>query len=180
MGPAGRPVSTNAAVFRTEKLNARTRNAASDPFILSGRQRVHGVEAGISGSLSSRWTALASYALMDTEILASANAGEQGQDFALTPRSTFNAWTTFTLPWDVTVGGGAQFMDSVFRNTLNTLRVPSYWLANALLSYRVNETLTLRVNGQNLADHQYVDRVGGGHYIPGPRRQVTVNAEVGL
>jgi len=31
--------------------------------------------------------------------------------------------------------------------------------------------------GQNLADVQYVDRVGGGHYIPGPRRQVLLNAD---
>jgi catecholate siderophore receptor len=71
-------------------------------------------------------------------------------------------------------------MDAVFRNATNTTSVPSYWLANALVTYRLNEQLTIRVNGQNLADAQYVDRVGGGHYIPGPRRQVIVNADVGF
>ena len=76
-------------------------------------------------------------------------------------------WTTYDLPWNVSIGGGAQYMDAVFRNATNTAAVPSYWLTNALVSYKVNEHLTLRMNGQNLADKEYVDRVGGGHYIPG-------------
>ena len=71
-------------------------------------------------------------------------------------------------------------MDAVYRNTLNTQRVPSYWLTTALVSYGVNRHLTLRLNAQNLTDEQYVDRVGGGHYIPGPRRQVTLSADVGF
>jgi catecholate siderophore receptor len=117
---------------------------------------------------------------MDSAVRASANSAEVGNNLALTPEATFNLWTTFALPWDITVGGGAQYMDAVFRNAANTTSVPSYWLANALVTYRLNEQLTIRVNGQNLADAQYVDRVGGGHYIPGPRRQVIVNADVGF
>ena len=98
-------------------------------------------------------------------------------NLALTPEATFNLWTTFSLPWDFTFGGGAQYMDTVFRNTTNTTSVPSYWLVNTMASYKVNEGLTLRLNGQNLADIEYVDRVGGGHYIPGPRRQLILNAD---
>ena len=87
-------------------------------------------------------------------------------------------WTTFDLPGGVGVGGGAQFMDSVFRNATNTTSVPSYWLINATASYAVNSHLTLRVNGSNLADVEYIDRIGGGHYIPGPGRQVMVTATI--
>ena len=171
-------LSLTGAIFRTEKVNARTRNLTSDPFILAGRQRVSGVELGISGSLTSRWTALGSYAFMDSAIAASANAAEEGQNMTLTPENTFSIWTTYQLPRNVIVGGGAQFMDNVFRNTLNTQEVPSYWLASSLVSYEVNRLLTLRVNGTNLADIEYVDRVGGGHYVPGPRRQVTFSADL--
>ncbi len=67
-------------------------------------------------------------------------------------------------------------MDSVFRNATNTAQVPSYWLLNALVSYDVNRHLSLRLNANNLADEQYVDRVGGGHYIPGPGRSVQLSA----
>jgi len=170
-------LSVTGAVFRTEKVNARTRNATSDPFVLAGRQTVQGVEFGLSGSITDRWTALASYAFMRSDIARSANAAEEGNNLTLTPEATFNLWTTFSLPWDFTVGGGAQYMDAVFRNTTNTTSVPSYWLVNTMASYKVNEGLTLRLNGQNLADVEYVDRIGGGHYIPGPRRQVIVNAD---
>ena len=69
-------------------------------------------------------------------------------------------------------------MDSVFRNATNTTSVPSYWLINSTASYAVNSHLTLRVNGNNLADAEYVDRIGGGHYIPGPGRQVMVTATI--
>jgi catecholate siderophore receptor len=78
----------------------------------------------------------------------------------------------------LTLGGGVQFQDNVFRNSTNTTEVPSYWLVNAMASYPVSRHLTLRVNGSNLADAQYVDRVGGGHYIPGPRRAVIVSTDV--
>jgi catecholate siderophore receptor len=173
-------LSLTGAIFRTEKVNARTRNLTSDPFILSGRHRVAGVELGISGSLTSRWTALGSYAFMDSKIAASANAAEEGQNMTLTPENTFSIWTTYQLPRNVIVGGGAQFMDNVFRNTLNTQEVPSFWVVNSLVSYEVNRMFTLRLNGTNLADTEYVDRVGGGHYIPGPRRQVMLSADLGF
>ena len=170
-------LSVTGAVFRAEKVNARTRNATTEPFVLAGRQTVQGVELGLTGSITERWTALASYAFMHSDIARSANAAEEGNNLALTPEATFNLWTTFSLPWDFTLGGGAQYMDAVFRNSTNTTPVPSYWLVNTMASYKVNEGLTLRLNGQNLADIQYVDRVGGGHYIPGPRRQLILNAD---
>jgi catecholate siderophore receptor len=176
----GGRLALNGAFFRTEKVNARTRNANNDPFILSGRQRVEGVELGVSGNITDRWSALLGYAFMDSEIVASANADEEGSYLTLTPKSTFSLWTTYALPWKVTAGGGVQFMDVVFRNTTNTTSVPSYWLFNSLVSYAVNENLTLRLNGQNLGNKEYVDRVGGGHYIPGPRRQVLLNADIGF
>ena len=70
-------------------------------------------------------------------------------------RSTrLTLWTTFELPGGVGVGGGAQYMDTVFRNATNTASVPSYWLINAIASYTVNAHLTLRINGSNLADER--------------------------
>ena len=60
-------------------------------------------------------------------------------------------------------------MDSVYRNAQNTLQVPSYWLVNATAAYPISSKLTLRLNAYNLADEDYVDRVGGGHFVPGRR-----------
>jgi catecholate siderophore receptor len=174
----GARLSMSAAVFRTEKTNARTRNLTNEPFILSGRQRVDGVELSVTGTVTERWSAFAGYAYMDSRIVASANPVETDNNLALVPKRSFSLWTTYELTRQLGIGGGAQFMDNVFRNAANTLAVPSYWLVNGTASYEVNTHLSLRINGNNLTDRAYVDRVGGGHYIPGPRRTVIVATDI--
>jgi catecholate siderophore receptor len=187
-----RRLSVNAAIFRTEKTNGRTPgiNPGDPPTVLAGRQRVDGFEAGAAGRLTSRWEVYGGYAFMSSRIDASNTPAEIANDLTLTPRQTFNLWTTFRLPWETTVnlwttfrlpwettvGGGAQFMDSVFRNTLNTTRVPSYWIMSAMASHDVGRHLTLRMNANNLTDARYADRVSGGHFIPGPGRSASLTA----
>jgi catecholate siderophore receptor len=175
----GRAIAT-AALFRTEKTNARTRGATTEPFVLDGEQRVEGIEVGLTGNLTDRWSVLTSYSHLDSEFVASANPLEQGAALAFVPENSFNVWTEGRLPRGFTIGAGTQYMDSVFRNATNTAEVPSYWLVNAMASYAVSRTLTLRLNVNNVADESYVDRAGGGHYIPGAGRSVVVNAEIGF
>src|SRR6185436_10439247 len=175
--PGGR-ASATLAIFRTEKTNARTRNATTEPFVLAGKQRVDGVELGVNGALTANWTIFAGYLHLDSEFVESANPAETGAELALSPEHSFNVWTTAKIGRRVSIGGGVQYMDAVFRNAINTTSVPSYWLASAMASYDVNPSLTLRLNVNNLADTVYVDRVGGGHYVPGPRRSLAFSAEV--
>jgi catecholate siderophore receptor len=174
-------LSVNAAVFRTEKTNARTPgvNPGDPPTVLAGRQRVTGLEVGATGQVTDGWSAFAAYSFMRTEIAASNTPVEIDNALALTPEHTLSLWTTVRLPWEqVTLGGGTQYMDAVFRNAANSARVPSYWLVNALAEYALNRHLTLRVNVNNLTDADYVDRVGGGHYIPGAGRSIQVSTSL--
>ena len=173
-------LSLVASLFRTVKNNARTPgiNAGDPPTVLEGEQRVTGIELGASGRVGDRLTLIAGYTAMSSEITQSNTPAEVDNALALVPEQTFNLWATYEFPWRLTVGGGVQYMDSVYRNALNTLEVPSYSLVNGLVSYEVNRHLTLRLNASNLADVDYVDRVGGGHYIPGPGRQVIVSSSL--
>jgi catecholate siderophore receptor len=173
-------LSVTGSVFHAQKTNARTPgiNPGDPPTVLAGKQRVAGVELGISGRITERWLLLGGYAFMDSRIEASNTQAEIDNALALTPEHTFNLWTTYDLPWNLSIGGGAQYMDAVFRNAANSARVPSYWLVNGLASYAVNSHLTLRFNAQNLTDERYVDRIGGGHFIPGPRRQLMLTTDV--
>ena len=173
----GRAIAT-AALFRTEKTNARTRSATTEPFVLDGEQRVEGVELGLTGNITDRWSMLTSYAHLDSEFAASNNPQEEGAALAFVPEDSFNVWTEGRLLGGFSIGVGAQFMDSVFRNATNTAEVPSYWLVNAMAAYELSRALTLRLNVNNLADETYVDRVGGGHYVPGPGRSIVINAEL--
>jgi catecholate siderophore receptor len=170
-------LSLTAALFRTEKTNARTADPA-DPtvFELSGEQVVQGAEVGLAGTITDAWRVFAGYTYLDSEIKDSANPEEVGKDVSNTPRHSFSLWTVYNLPGGFQIGGGAQFVDDRFNNNINQRLAPSYWLFDAMIGYQINENLNLRVNFYNIADEDYIDRVGGGHFVPGPGRSVTVSA----
>jgi catecholate siderophore receptor len=171
-------LAVNLAVFRTDKTNARTEDPtdASDVVVLAGEQRVDGVELGAAGSLTKEWRVFAGYSYLISEVTKSRNAAEEGNELSNTPRHTFNLWTTYQLPWNLEVGAGAQFVDSRYSSTANTRQAPEYWLFDAMAAYRVNDHVTLRLNVYNLANEKYIDRVGGGHFIPGAGRSAVLSA----
>ncbi|HJQ40283.1 MAG TPA: TonB-dependent siderophore receptor [Thermoanaerobaculia bacterium] len=175
----GRAIAT-AALFRTEKTNARTRGLTTEPYVLDGKQRVDGVELSLTGNLTERWSVLTSYAHLESEFVASANPLEEGAVLAFVPENSFNVWSEARVTRAFSIGAGVQYMDSIFRNATNTAEVPSYWLANAMAAYDVSRSLTLRLNVNNLTNALYVDRVGGGHYIPGAGRTMSISAELGF
>ena len=169
---AGGKLSVTGALFRTEKTNARTRTSTNDPFILTGKQVIDGVELSASGSIGERFSVFGGYAFLDSSIDKTANPIEADQVLLLTPKHSLNAWGTYQLG-DLTLGIGTQFLDNVTRSralATGNVVLPSYWLFDAMASYRVSDMLTVRLNGTNIGDKEYVDRVGGGHYIPGPGR----------
>jgi catecholate siderophore receptor len=69
---------------------------------------------------------------------------------------------------DIEVGAGAQYVGRRFANLTNTREAEGYWLFDAMISKRITKNVTARFNVTNLADEEYIDRVGGGHFVPGP------------
>lgn len=171
-------LALSAAIFRTEKTNARTEDPAdsSDIIVLDGEQRVDGFEIGAAGRITKEWNVFAGYTLLLSEITKSKDPAEKGNELSNTPQQTFSLWTTYDLPWNFQIGGGAQFIDSRFSNFENTREAPSYVLFDATAAYNVNENISLRLNVYNLADEKYIDRLSGGHFIPGAGRSATLTA----
>jgi catecholate siderophore receptor len=172
----------NAALFRTAKTNARTPgiNPGDPPTVLQGEHVVGGFEVGANGAISNRWQLFGSYTYMDSEITQSNNPAELGKEFGNTPNHSVSMWTTYRLPRDVEVGGGAFYVGDRFNGNTGVRTAPGYWVGESMASVRVTEHFTLRFNGQNLLDNRYIDRVGGGHFIPGPGRTVNLTADVGF
>lgn len=173
-------LSLNAAIFRTEKTNARTPgiNPADPPTVLEGEQRVNGIELGVSGQVTDRWSSFFGYTYMESEILESNTAAEVGNELANTPDHSLSLWTTCRLPWGLEAGGGVQYVGDRYTNTTNTRTAPGYWLFDAMAAWRLNERFALRLNFYNLADERYIDRVGGGHFIPGAGRSVALTTDI--
>lgn len=168
------------ALFRTEKTNARTEDAANpaDIVVLDGKQRVDGIEIGAAGNITDQWSLFTGYTYMDSKVVSSRTASEVGRPLANTPRHSASIWNTYELPLNIDIGAGVQYVDARFNSTTTPRRAPSYWLADAMAAYRVNQAVTLRLNAYNLFNKKYIDRVGGGHFIPGAGRAATVTTEV--
>ena len=174
-----RRLALNGAVFRTEKTNLRTRNLNTDPFILDGEQRIEGLELSASGMITDAWSVFAGASFLDAEYKISRNALDQGQELPLVPEVSANAWTTYVLPFGLSVGLGVQYIDDMVRSrnsTLGELVVDGVTLVDLMASYTINDTLSLRLNVLNLGDEEYVDRFGGGHYVPGAGRSAQLTA----
>jgi catecholate siderophore receptor len=178
---AGR-VGVNAAVFNTTKTNARTPGVSpgDPPTVLQGEHTVSGIELGINGNVTERWQLFGGYTFMDSEITRSNNAAEVGNEFSNTPNHSFSLWSSYRLPRGVEVGSGAQYVGDRFNNNTGQRTAPAYWVVDAMAAYRISDQLTLRVNGLNLGNERYIDRVGGGHFIPGPGRSVLITTDVGF
>lgn len=172
-----RRVLLTGAVFRVEKLNARTPGIlpGDPPQVLEGKQRVDGVELSLEGSVTKEWRVLAGYTFLDSMTVESNTPAEVGKELVNTPRNSFNLWTTYSLPSGLHFGGGAHLVGRRFGNTINTRVVDAYWTFDVMASYPLTEHIDLKLNLYNLADKLYFDRIGGGHLVPGPGRSAMVS-----
>lgn len=163
----------NAALFRTDKTNARTPGLPGEPAtVLEGKQRVDGVEFGATGRITNAWSLIAAYTYLDSSIRESNVAAELGNRLANVPLHSGSLWSTYKLPFALEVGGGARHVGVRYTSVANTRRIEGYWLADATAAVNLHRTVTLRLNAFNLFDKRYIDQVGGGHFVPGPGRSV--------
>src|SRR5262249_13132056 len=141
-----RKLLVTAAVFRIIKTNARTQDPLdpNDFTVLDGEQRVDGFELGAVGQITRDWQIFAGYTFLDGEVTKSKNPAEVGNPTANTPRNSFSAWTTYDVTERFQVGAGAQYLSERTFSTTNTAELPSYWLFDAMLGYKLTENVDLR------------------------------------
>lgn len=176
----GAGLSLTGAAFRTAKTNAKTTDA-SGATVLAGDQRVNGLEFGLAGNITPRWSVFSGFSLMNGRIKDSGNAAEVDKQLAYVPKSSFNIWSSYRLGPAITVGGGAQYTAGYYFNNTNALTTANaiaindlteYWLFGAMAGVRLNKHLSLQINGTNLANARYVERGYSGHFLPGPGRAI--------
>jgi catecholate siderophore receptor len=175
-----RSLMLTTAVFRTEKTNARTQDPTdpNDLLVLQGEQLVQGVELGVAGDLTDQLSLFAGYTFLDSEITDSLNTGEIGKTLANSPEHSFNLWGTYTVNNNVQFGLGAMYVDDRFNNTSNERVAPGYWLGEASATWVMNDKVNVRFNIQNLTNEDYIDYVGGGHFIPGMGRLAMLSTNI--
>lgn len=181
-------LAITGAIFRSENKNDLVQPDPTDPSAIQqlGKKRVQGIELGVVGRLTEAWQLSAGIAKLDTEVIEG-TAAQTGAQINWSPELTFTTWTTYQLPFGLTLGGGVRYVDTVARSisnnvaaTANTPEAPDYWVVDAMLSYVIGEHLTVQLNGYNLADELYVASLnnGGSRYSPGAPRSAVLSFSV--
>jgi catecholate siderophore receptor len=175
-------LSLSAAAFRTDNRNVIfTVDATAVPPIFNqdDGQRVNGFTIGSLGHINDHWQVIANVGYLDTRQI-SQNPVNNGKRLTLTPEFSGSVWTTYDFPRGLSFGGGLRYMDEVFVNAANTIRVPSYSLLDVMVEYDVNSHLSLRINVNNVTNARYIRNVNnnGGRYNPGTPRAATLSSGV--
>lgn len=189
-------LNLTAAIFHTEMSNARvvidtgtTQNA--------GKKAINGLELGVSGQITDRWNVSGGYTYMDSELKdngfvcsISSRTGcpapgvwivspNNGNMFPNTPKHAATLWTTYALPFGLTIGGGASYVDKQYGDAANTKWIPSYTRWDAMIGYAIQDNISLQLNVQNLTDKIYFTKAYASHYASiAPGRAATLALNV--
>ncbi|MDR6093586.1 catecholate siderophore receptor Fiu [Stenotrophomonas sp. SORGH_AS_0321] len=179
-------LALNLAIFQTDvenEINTQVLDDAGNPT-QTGSKRVKGVELSAVGRVTENWSLSAGYSHLDTEVKEGANVAADGtSNLTYTPDDAFTAWSTYALPFGLTLGGGVRYSSAMHRGTDGAVGTPSftksYTVYDAVLSYAVNEALVLRLNAYNVFDKQYVAAINksGYRYTPGTPRTFLLSAD---
>lgn len=182
-------LALTAAIYRAVTENdVVDTDAVTGAPLQTGKKTVEGVELGAAGMLTPAWQVNAGLALMDSEVNSTTRdntANQQGNSLAWSPKLAFTSWTTYKLPMNVTIGGGARYSRSTNRNSnttnaSNLSSTPAYWVYDAMLAWEVSRNLSVRLNVYNLADKFYIQSLnnGGSRYTLGAERSAALTANV--
>ncbi|MFA5630412.1 MAG: TonB-dependent siderophore receptor [Porticoccaceae bacterium] len=152
-------LSLTAAIFETEKTDARSTDPLTGDVTLSGNNRVRGVELGASGAITSRWNVWAGYSYLDPEIITyrSGNSVFDGNQIKFIAEQSASLWTTYEVLPSLSVGGGATYTGMRYANDANTLELPSHVRYDAMARYDVNQQISLQFNVNNISDDELYD-----------------------
>jgi len=176
-------LALTAALYRTEVTNEVVQDPTTLLYYQTGKKQVQGIELGAAGAITDKWGVSAGFTTMDTSVTNGPAVTASGNDvLAYTPKSAFTLWTSYQLPFGLTIGGGARYNGKLERGTDGAVGTPAYtdayWVFDAMASYRINKNVEIQLNLYNLLDKEYVAAINksGYRYTPGIPRSARVTA----
>lgn len=197
----GGRLNTSLALFRTIESN-RSQTDPNFPtncpfsptngacFIADGKVRSQGLDAEVSGAITSQWQLAAGYTFNQTKYLKDALANgspsaNQNQPIStFTPKHIVRVWSDYKFGQSLegwSIGGGVNLQSKSYK-TSGALRFgqSGYAVWSARVGYRINKNLNVALNVNNLFDKTYYRTLGSttsGNWYGDPRNaMLTLNA----
>lgn len=196
-----------ASAFRNERDKYAV--ASNDPTVvdqqLDGHSRVDGIALGATGKITPNWSITANYTYLKSKLLQSvsdyclANPGQGtctnsvanpdpagGTELTQTPKNSASLFTTYRLPFGLTIGYSATYQGSFALNTptataATVYRSDDYLIHNAYLAYDFSRNISAQLNIKNIGDKLYFTRIrNNGWATPGDARSavLTITAKM--
>lgn len=185
-----------AAVFRTTKKDVMEAAPAGTGYdsagmFNTGKNRVQGIEFGLSGNVTEKFQVQAGLAIMKSKVLQSVAAANIGHPLSNFANRSVTVQGKYQLTPDLSVGaiaryesnrcGGQPDTGAGYTNGVCSQPVPSFTVYDLFASYRVNKHVDVRLNVLNAFDKDYYTAVyrSGAFLYKGDARaaRVTLNYE---
>ncbi|MFY3304014.1 TonB-dependent receptor [Achromobacter xylosoxidans] len=161
-------LTLTGAVFQDTRRNTNI-EVLPNEYEQAGQTRVRGIELGFSGSITPAWNIYGGYTFLDSKLIRGGrkDTGAEGQELPNTPRNAFSLWSTYKVLPELTLGGGAYYVDKVYGNAdagvdasgaPKARWVPSYWRFDAMAKYKFSSHLALQLNVLNVFDQTFYTR----------------------
>ena len=158
-------LALTAAIYKLDRENvlAADPNSTSNKQILVNGQQTKGIELGIAGNITDKWSVFGGIALQDGEITKQQGTGDEailkGAELAQTPDRTLSLWNKYEINdmWAVALGiVSTSDRYAALPTASESTLLPGYTRYDAAIYGKLNEKLRLQINLENLTNKDYV------------------------
>ncbi len=177
----GEKLALTAALFQLDLDHVNTPDPL-DPtqLVQTGAQRNRGVEVGLTGNVTSRWSVYAGYARLNAEIRSTTQSAPAGAKVGLVPKDQVSLWSRYELNEHWGVGGGWVSQSRVYTSFSNSVVLPGYTRFDALAYYQQGQyRVSLNVNNLFDVDY-YATATGDNQIMPGAPRSANLTFNIGF
>lgn len=163
-------LSLTAAVFELRRTNATTPDPANPTVSINvGETRTRGLELGVAGRVTDRWTVSGGYAWQEAVL-----DGNDAVELAQVPEHSLSIWNRWQATQRLGLGLGVLRQSgqwAAIRTTAATTRLPGFTRVDAAVFYALTPTVDLQLNVENLLDQGYwADAHNNNNLTPGAPR----------
>ncbi len=172
-------LALTAALYKLQRENIAVSNPAqpTQSIVLDG-QETKGLELGVSGKVTSKWSMFGGYALQDGKITkdysttTSANPNIlSGAELAQTPRHNFSLWNRydFNEVWGAAIGVISRSeMYALIPTITESTVLAGYTRVDAAVYGKFSKNLRLQINLENLMNKEYaLSAHNNNNIVPG-------------
>ena len=170
-------LSLTAAIYKLERQNVLIQSPESGLNTLVDGQETNGLELGVTGKLTEKWSIFGGYAYQDGEITkqqglkTSSSRILKGAELGQTPSHTFSVWNRydFNETWGAAFGIVSRSdMYATTPTASQSTVLPGYTRLDAAIYGKFSKNLRLQVNLENLTNKEYaLSAHNNNNIVPG-------------